>query len=117
MYNSLRRWGGSKRPADTHARQLSADYHVGSYRDYLRRHECESADAAHGDAAKKQSFCGCLPRRVADSCNLRCAIDFLASEGGQAPGPNGRSLRGLGENERWELARALGQILRDKRYA
>ena len=49
MYNSPRRRGGSNRPADARARRVPADYHEGSCRDFLRRHERESADAARRD--------------------------------------------------------------------
>ena len=92
MYNSLRRRGGSNRPADARARQVPADRHEGSYRDFLRRHECESADAARSTGRKRTEFAGCLFRRAADSRNLRCAIDHLAAEGGRSPGPNGLTL-------------------------
>jgi Reverse transcriptase (RNA-dependent DNA polymerase) len=116
MYNSPGRRGGSPWLADARARRVPADFHEGSYRDFLRRHERESADAARRTGRKRSEFAGCLFRRAADSRNLRCAIDYLASEGGSAPGPNGLTLDELDGSERWELARALGASIRTGRY-
>jgi retron-type reverse transcriptase len=116
MYNSPRRRGGSKQPADARARQVPADFHVGSYPDLLRRHERESANAARRTARERTELAGKLFRRVADSRNLRCAIDYLASEGGSAPGRNGLMLDELDNGERWELARVLSGVIRSGRY-
>ena len=95
---------------------MPADFHEGSYRDFLRRHERESADAARRTGRQRTEFAGCLFRRAADSRNLRCSIDYLAAEGGSAPGPNGLTLDELDGSERWELARALGEAIRTGRY-
>jgi retron-type reverse transcriptase len=116
MYNSPCRRGGPNRPADARARRVPADFHVGSRSDFLRRHERESADAAHFTGRQRTEFAGCLFRRAADSRNLRCSIDYLAAEGGNAPGPNGMTLDELDGSERWELARALGEAIRTGRY-
>jgi hypothetical protein len=116
MYNSLRRRGGSNRPADARARRVPADFHEGSCREFLRRHERESAEAAHRTARGRTEFARGLFRRAADPRNLRCAVDYLAAEGGSAPGPNGLTLDDLDGTERWELARALGAAIRAGRY-
>lgn len=108
MYNSPRRWGGSNRLADVHARQVPAEAHKGSYRDFLRRHERESAKAALGDRKAQAAFAACLLRRTADNRNLKHAINYLASEAGTAPGPNGLTFEDLDVDERWGMARALG---------
>jgi retron-type reverse transcriptase len=116
MYDSPRRWGGSNWPAETRARRVPAESHEGSYRDFLRRHGDESADAARGSKQQKtQLFARLLPR-MADPRNLRCAIDYLASRGGPAPGPNGRRLGDLDDAEKWDLARALGRTIRSGTY-
>ena len=116
MYNSPCRRGGSNRPADARARRVPADFHEGSRSDFLRRHERESADAARRTGRQRTEFAGCLFKRAADSRNLRCSIDYLASEGGGAPGPDGLTLDELDGSERWELARALGEAIRTGRY-
>src|SRR4051794_34349116 len=107
MYNSLRRRGGSNRPADAHARQVSADAHCGSTAEYLRRHGRESADVARGTNRQRAAFAACLFRRTADHRNLYIALDHLATDGGEAPGPDGLRPRDVCPAERWELARTL----------
>jgi RNA-directed DNA polymerase len=110
MYNSPRRRGGSNRLADAHARQVPAEAHKGSYRDFLRRHERETANAVLGDR-KQAAFAACLFRRTADSRNLKHAIDYLALEAGSAPGPNGLTFKDLDVDERWALARVLAKSI------
>jgi RNA-directed DNA polymerase len=116
MYNSPGRRGGSAWPADARARRVPADLHEGSHRDFLRRHERESADAARQTARERTEFARCLFRRAADPRNLRCALDHLALEGGSAPGPDGLTLDELDGAERWELVRALGGMIRSGQY-
>jgi hypothetical protein len=87
-YNSLRRRGGSNEPADAHARQVPADLHEGTAVDFLRRHERESASAARGSKAEKAALVAVLFKRVADSRNLKVALDHVARGGGSA-GPDG----------------------------
>src|SRR5271165_5612707 len=111
MYNSPRRRGGSNRLADVHARQVPAESHKGSYRELLRRHERESASAVLGGRKAQAAFAACLFRRTADNRNLKHAIDYLASEAGSAPGPNGLNFEDLDLDERWALARALGECI------
>jgi hypothetical protein len=95
---------------------VPADLHEGSARDFLRRHGRESADAARQTGRQRAEFARCLFRRAADPRNLWCAIDYLAAEGGGAPGPDGLTLDELDGQERWGLARALGAAIRAGRY-
>ena len=99
MYSSLRRRGGVNRPAESRARRVPAESHVGSCREFLRRHGAESAEAARGDKdARAQLFARLLPR-AADPRNLRCAIDHLAREGARRRGPT------AGASGRWTTRR------------
>lgn len=116
MYNSPGRRGGSTRPAGARARRVSADLHEGSRRDFLRRHERESADAARHTGRERTEFARCLFGRAADPRNFRCAIDHLARDGGAAAGPGGLTLDELDGSARWGLARALGSLIRSGRY-
>jgi retron-type reverse transcriptase len=115
-YNGLRGREGPKQPADARARQVPTDAHEGSYRDYLRRHERESVIATRGSQAQRNALDNVLLERVADSRTLRLAIDYLASDGGSAPGPNDQRLDELDGTARWELARSLGKSIRTGCY-
>jgi len=116
IYSSLRPRGGSNRPAALRARPVPADLHEGSYRDFLRRHESESATAARKSRKDRDEFALCLFRRAADPRNIRCAIDHVAREGGTAPGPNGLRPTDLDRSERWDLARALSRAILERSY-
>ena len=116
MYESLRRRGDEKRPADAHDRRGSAGPHEGTDRDFLRRHGRESAEAARGTRKERAAFAAGLLTRVADPRNLHLALEHLAREGGQAPGPDGLRPRDLGRAERWDLARALGAAIQTGTY-
>ncbi len=111
MYTSPRRRGGSNELADARARQVPAEAHRGSYREFLRRHERESAKAVGWTRRERAKFDASLLSRTADSRNLRRAIDYLASEAGTAPGPNGLTFKQLDHSQRWELARGLGSAI------
>ena len=56
MYSGLRRRRGSNEDADARARQMPADLHEGTRWDFLRRHERESADAAHASKKERTAF-------------------------------------------------------------
>jgi RNA-directed DNA polymerase len=116
MYSSLRRRGGSNRPADARDRLVPAESHVGTARDYLRRHERESAIAARGTRAERTAFAAGLLARVADPRNLKLALDHLASDGGNAAGPDGLRPADLSPASRWELARCLGKAIGSGTY-
>ena len=116
MYDGLYRWRGQKQATEARVRQVSADAHYGTYRDHLRRHEVESADAARGTKKQREKFSTCLFRRASNERNLRCAIDYLDAHGGPAPGPDGQRLADLDDRGRWELARAVRDQIRSGRY-
>jgi RNA-directed DNA polymerase len=102
--------------AGARARQGPADPHRGTCRDFLRRHEAEAIEAARGTAEAKMAFAPRLLPRAADSRNLRTAWDYLAAEGGQAPGPDGLRFDELEDHEVWRLVRALGAALKEDTY-
>jgi hypothetical protein len=95
---------------------VPADLHEGSSEDFLSRHERESADAARRSGRQRTEFARCLLKRAADLRNISCAIRYLASEGGGAPGPDGLTLDELDGAERWGLARALGGPIKSGRF-
>ncbi len=116
MYNSPRRRGGSNRPADARARRVPADYHEGSCRDYLRRHERESADAARATGARANRVRRLSVPQGGRFSQSQVCDRLSGAEGGSSPGPNGLTLDELDGSERWGLARALGEIIRTGRY-
>jgi hypothetical protein len=116
MYNSPRRRGGSNELADVHARQEPAESRTGAPRDFLRRHERETAEAVRGTANQRLQYAACFLKRTADPLNIKAAIDHLASEAGNAPGPGGRTFEDLDFAQRWELARVLGVALSEGTY-
>jgi len=115
MYDSPRRRPGLS-VVGAHARQIPTEVHEGTYGDYLRRHAREASEIAGGTARDKKEFAANLPRRIADSRNIRCAIEHIASDPDKAPGPN--NIRGdrLEDYERWNLARALAEVIRSGTY-
>ena len=113
-FDPTRRRG--KGVAGAHARQVPADPHQGTRRDFLRRHEAEAVAAARGTARAKKAFARKLLPRAADSRNLRTAWGYLAAEGGQAPGIDGLRFDELEDHEVWRLVRALGKALKDDTY-
>lgn len=115
MYTRLGRQGGYREPAGAHDRQLTAEHHVGTARQMLRRHEQE-AHRALRDRDVRTKLMSRLHHRVADPRNLMAAIQHVRSEGGGAPGPNGRTLDGLDGQALWQLARALGRAIKSNAY-
>ncbi|MFO0822842.1 MAG: reverse transcriptase domain-containing protein [Gemmataceae bacterium] len=53
---------------------------------------------------------------IADPRALRVAWDYLASKGGQAPGPNEHRYTDYTETEIWSLLRAIGKAIRNDTY-
>jgi RNA-directed DNA polymerase len=115
MYYRPRR-RGDHGVVGAHVRQQPADSHRGSYRDHLRRHELEAADAARGNKAAKQGFAGKLLPQTADTRNLRLAWDWIANNGGQAPGADGLRFDDLDEADVWPFLRALGKSILQGTY-
>jgi retron-type reverse transcriptase len=115
MYSRPRRRGANG-VAGARARQQSADAHTGSYQDFLRRHEQEAVSAARGDNDAKQTFANKLLLRTADSRNLRLAWNWLAHNGGQAPGADRLRFENLDEPDVWPFLRKLGKSIREETY-
>jgi hypothetical protein len=89
MYDFPRRRGGRHGVAGARARREPVGAHAGSYTDFLRRHECEADRAARGDEKARHNLLAQLFTRTADTRNLMCAWEYLASHGGQTPGIDG----------------------------
>jgi RNA-directed DNA polymerase len=102
--------------AGARARQGPADPHRGTRRDFLRRHEAEAIEAAHGTAKAKMAFARKLLPRAADSRNLRTAWGYLAAEGGQAPGIDGLRFDELEDHEVWRLVRSISKAILGDTY-
>src|SRR5262245_19719264 len=115
MYTWPRR-RGAKGAAGARARQVPAEAHEGSRQDFLRRHDAEAALAARGSRRDRGELARRLLLRTADPRNLRLAWDHLASDGGDAPGPDGLHYRDLDEHEVWSLLRALGEAIKHGQY-
>jgi ribonuclease HI len=115
MYDSPRRLPGLS-VVGVHARQTPVEAHQGTFWDFQRRHEREASEIAGGTASSKEEFAACLDRRIADSRNVRCAIEHVASDPVKAPGPNQIRVDRLEDYERWNLARTLGDIIREDKY-
>ena len=113
MYDRPRRRSGN-RIVGVRARRIPTEAHEGSHRDFLRRHEREASEVARGTAQEKREFSRCLLRRIADPRNLFCAIEHVARDPDKAPGPNGVRADRLENFERWNLARTLSEVVRDR---
>ena len=115
MYNRPGwRWA-SMGIASIHARQVPADRHSGTAGEFLRRHECEAKQAARSSRRELQEFADKLLKRAGDTRNVKTAIEHCASRG-QAAGPNGLKPSDLDSRSRWELARALGELISEGQY-
>lgn len=115
MYNRPGWRGASIGIASVHARQVPAVRHSGTAGEFLRRHECEIKQAARRSRRELQEFANQLLMRAADTRNVKLAIEHCASRG-QAAGPNGLKPSDLDNRSRWELARALGELISEGQY-
>lgn len=113
-YRPCRR--GDHGVAGARVRQISSDAHRGSYRDYLRRHEMEAVSAARGNKTAKQTFAAKLLPRTADPRNLRLAWDWIASQGGQAPGADGLRFDDLDDSDVWPFLRMVSKSILNETY-
>jgi hypothetical protein len=94
----------------------SAAWHVGSQQDFVRRCQRELRSAGSGGPAAVKAVAPMLLGWIADTRNLRQAFDFLAKEGGRAPGPNGLRYDDLNGKEVWSLLRALRRQILEGNY-
>ena len=88
----------------------------GSIGDYLARHNQSARQAWRGGIRGMRELVPHLFRRIADERTMRLAWDYLAREGGTAPGPNGHRYRNFSNAEVWDLCRALARAVRDGTY-
>jgi CRISPR-associated protein Cas1 len=95
---------------------VPVEAHEGSRLDFLRRHAAKAATAARGSRRERGELARHLLPRTADPRNLRLAWDYLASGGGDAPGPDGLRYHDLDEHEVWDLLRALGMAVANGQY-
>lgn len=102
--------------AGAHARRMPVGAHEGTCRDYLRRHERAAIEAIRNGKRGFESIGPQLLDRVADPRNLRTAWDYLARDGGQAPGHNGLTYPDLSNPEIWELLRTLKSAIHSGLY-
>jgi RNA-directed DNA polymerase len=116
MYLPPDRRRDSNGVAGAHARQVSADSHSGSRKDFLRRHATEAAEAARSSYAVQREFAAVLFLRTADLRNLRLAWDYLFRNGGQAPGLDGLHYHDLSEPEVWNLLHTVREALLNDVY-
>jgi retron-type reverse transcriptase len=114
MYTSCRRGTGAA--AGARAGQAPVGAHAGAAADFLRRHEREANAAVRGNKETRERFLADLLPRTADTRNLRAAWDYLAGNGGQAPGPDGLCYDDPDDKEVWALLRRVGTALRDGTY-
>lgn len=101
--------------AGAHARQVPASRHVGSYTEFLCRHETEAKQAVLGSQRDRERFAALLLPRASDTRNVMLAIEHCASRG-RAAGPNGLRPADLDDQARWNLARELSTAIRDGSY-
>lgn len=111
MYASYRSY--SARHAPTAA---SVTYHDKPHQTFLGRyHELIVREVKPGvplpAAIRQQLF-----HYITHPNNLRLAWDYLAQQGGQAPGPNGHRYGEYGSNDVWQLLRALSAALQSGHY-
>lgn len=90
--------------------------HEGKWQSFKRDHEREVADILRRDHLALQSLVPQLLERVYDVRNVRIAIEFLANNGGDSPGPTGVRTAQLSDFERWQLARCLSRAIESRTY-
>jgi RNA-directed DNA polymerase len=94
-----------------------ARYHIGSYHRLLKAHKKNVNRAfALGGVGGLRVLDGVLKKRFADARTMRAACDHLQRRGGKAPGPNGRRLEDLENEELWSMVRALKTGVQDGTY-
>lgn len=113
MYENLVR-GSLYQEDDT--RPEAIEFHRGSPQDFLTRYQQRATLAAQAGYRGIREFGPRLVNRIADARTLRLAWDYLARNGGTAPGPNGHRYADYSSAEAWDLCRCLGKALRDGKY-
>ncbi|MGE0760105.1 MAG: reverse transcriptase domain-containing protein [Pirellulaceae bacterium] len=106
-------YGNPTRPP---RKQSDVDIARGSPESFLRRYERLARNLLRAGPSAIQKFLQYLVDRSGDDRNLWCAYHHLASEGGQAPGPNGLTYEMLTDPEIWALMRTLRDDIRSGTY-
>jgi hypothetical protein len=113
MYDYLGR-GSDSLPDD--AGHEAVSFHQGSCADFLRRHQQDVGRAVRDGLRGIRELAPHLFERIADTRTMRAAWDFLARQGGQAPGPDRHRYRDYTTSEVWDLARCLARAVRAGTY-
>jgi hypothetical protein len=103
-------------PADGDPPHEAVSHHQGSCQDFLNRHHQDVSKALQNGLRGVREIAPHLFGRIADARTLKLAWDFLASKGGQAPGPNGHRYGDYTSAEVWELCRCLADAIRKGVY-
>ncbi|MEX2307289.1 MAG: reverse transcriptase domain-containing protein [Pirellulales bacterium] len=90
--------------------------HRGPYTEYRERYEMAAADAWDGGDQMYDEFCSRLPTIVSDERNLGIALDYLQTNGGPAPGPDGQRILDIDRMTGWPFVRDLRDLLRSGTY-
>lgn len=88
-------------------KQIPADRHEGNEADFLRRHTAEARaarTAGTGDELVQK-----LIQRISDTRNLWLAWQYLRSNGGTAPGPNGLRYRDVPDHDARRILRGISK--------
>jgi len=99
--------------AGLRACQTPVRAHEGNYSDFLRRHIAK-CNLAKTD--ERRNILAELMTTIRDERVLRDVMDQLDEDGPKAAGPNGWKLSELTRTGKWELARALRQLLTTGNY-
>ena len=97
------------------ARQIPAESHIGTPRDFLDRHESECR-AARNNPIEWERLTGILLNRAADYRNIRIAIDELDKNGDTTGGTDEVRLGELSRTQRKLLCRTVGRAILDRGY-
>jgi hypothetical protein len=108
-------WRGSARLPDD-AGHEAVSYHRGSCADFLSRHQKDAGRAVRDGVRGIRELAPYLFERIADTRTMRAAWDFLARQGGQAPGPDRHRYGDYTTAEVWDLSRCLARAVRAGTY-
>jgi len=91
-------------------------FNFGSNADFLLRHQADAARALSAGISGTREIAPRLFRRIADARTMRLAWDYLATNGGQAPGCDNRRYGDFTSVEIWEWCRCLASAVADGTY-
>ncbi len=111
MYDSLLNLAG-----DFASGAASIPHHRGDRRAFMNHHRTVVEDALRSGLEGIRKLAGDQVEIIADPRALRVAWAYLASKGGQAPGPNGHRYTDFTDTEIWSMLRAIGKAIRKDTY-